>query len=359
MPGACWTPKWCEKSEDWRVDFRLNPTHRIRRRLGVCDRTKKRIAKKIAEELWNTEKEEFAKIKELKDKPLFSQSALLYAKNGGETRFLEKILKTVGPSVYTHELTNPVLERLALECYPNCLPQTRYRQFITPARAIRNLAEGKGIIRRGWSARREPLSPEEGKALLDAAIDDAVVGNWDPERHTLKKIAFMLGTGAGPGETFAVDSEDVFRHLGLIRLPAKEKGAAKTQYRARWAAPPDICWELMGEFPTDGRAFRMPVGKPYRLYANRGGQMARDFTRVRKAAGLGPEVTPYVLRHTFATWFLAQTNNEKALREMGGWSDKDMFFYYAKLAPPDFGQRLLDMGWDFGQNLDKLPFRSC
>ncbi len=84
--------------------------------------------------------------------------------------------------------------------------------------------------------------------------------------------------------------------------------------------------------------------------------MAAAFTTVRKAAGLGPDVTPYVLRHTWATWVYAQTKDELLLRTLGGWSRKDMVFHYAKLASPDLLERLLRFGWDFGQNLDNLPY---
>jgi len=183
-----------------------------------------------------------------------------------------------------------------------------------------------------------------------------VVGSFDPERHTLKKMAFMLGGGAAPGETFAIHMPDVYPDLGLIRIACVMIGASKTEFRMRLVAPPDRCWQLMGKFPEEGRAFRRPSGEVYELEDGRGGQMRPDFTRIREAAGLDSDVVPYTLRHTWATWFYAQTKDLLLLKTLGGWSKFETILHYTKQAPPDLGDRLLDKGWDFRQNLGKLEF---
>lgn len=75
--------------------------------------------------------------------------------------------------------------------------------------------------------------------------------------------------------------------------------------------------------------------------------MQTAFNKARDAAGLGDNVTPHVLRHTWATWFYAQTRDFGTLMDQGGWSKADMANRYRKLAPDDLSERLLKHGWDF------------
>lgn len=68
---------------------------------------------------------------------------------------------------------------------------------------------------------------------------------------------------------------------------------------------------------------------------------------------MGDDVTPHVLRHTWATWFYAQTRDFGTLTDQGGWSKADMANRYRKLAPDDLSERLLKHGWDFRAYLPK------
>ncbi|WP_050603947.1 hypothetical protein [Ruegeria sp. 6PALISEP08] len=107
---------------------------------------------------------------------------------------------------------------------------------------------------------------------------------------------------------------------------------------------PDYTWRLMGDFPKDGKAFRSPSGSPYTLRENGGGQMSAANQTVREVASLGSEVTPYILRHTWATWFYAQTKDELLLRKLGRWAQKDMAYHFAKIVPLNLNKRLLSFG---------------
>lgn len=99
--------------------------------------------------------------------------------------------------------------------------------------------------------------------------------------------------------------------------------------------------------PDAGAVFLTPKGKPYIARQNGGGQMAAAFGRARAAAGLGPDVTPYICRHTWATWYDAQTRDFGRLMDRGGWSKADTALRYRKLYPSDLAERLLAHGWDF------------
>ncbi|MEL6278814.1 MAG: tyrosine-type recombinase/integrase, partial [Pseudomonadota bacterium] len=104
------------------------------------------------------------------------------------------------------------------------------------------------------------------------------------------------------------------------------------------------------DLPEVGAVFRTPKGAPYVVRKGSGGQIERAFKLAREAAGLGPDVTPYILRHTWATWFYAQTRDFGALMDLGGWAKADTANRYRKIAPADLGDRLAVHGWRFGED---------
>lgn len=71
------------------------------------------------------------------------------------------------------------------------------------------------------------------------------------------------------------------------------------------------------------------------------------FNRAREAAGLGEDVTPHALRHTWATWFYAAHKDLPALMANGGWVSVTMAMRYTKLAPADLPAQLEAHGWRF------------
>lgn len=130
-------------------------------------------------------------------------------------------------------------------------------------------------------------------------------------------------------------------------IPGEEEGANKTEGTARWVRVPERAVGLIGKLPEVGRGFLTPYGQPIVVERGRGGQMQASFNAARDAAGLGPDVVPYTLRHTWATWFYAQTRDFGTLMDLGGWTKADTANHYRKLAPADLGSRLLAHGWDF------------
>lgn len=168
----------------------------------------------------------------------------------------------------------------------------------------------------------------------------------DPHLRTLQKIAFMLGGGAGPGETFAAQVDNWNAATSEWWLDG-----TKTNYRARFVLLPQRSVDLMGDLPESGPAFLAPDGQPYVARKNGGGQMAEAFGKIRDAAELGKDVVPYTLRHTWATWFYAQTKDFRRLIDLGGWNKSDTANRYCKVAPKDLGNRLLQHGWDFREDV--------
>lgn len=69
--------------------------------------------------------------------------------------------------------------------------------------------------------------------------------------------------------------------------------------------------------------------------------------RAVKAVGLDPEkYTPHVCRHTWATWFNAQTRDVLRLKDEGGWKSNE-WQRYTKLGTPQLGEDARKRGWNF------------
>lgn len=354
MPESkeAWEPFWNEKAERWQTEFTVEGT-RIRRRLGVFQRGEIEKARKLAKRMYNDAwADAFARpAKPHREVEPFIVAARRYIDAGREARFVDRIARAIvadaqiATDVTVDDVDDAMMKRLRAILYPRATEQTIHRQLITPVRAVINFAREpwqEAKVRVRDVARTRWLTPEEAELLLVAANCEDVVGRWDPSRETLRKIAFMLGSGAGPGEMLEVEARHLRPETGEVWI---EK--AKTDHRPRWVHLPSRAWQLMGALPSDGRVFLTPSGAPYVTRTAGGGQIKNAFDTVRTAAGLGPDVTPYVLRHTWATWFLSQVPIMDTLKKRGGWANDRMVGRYVKLAPADLRNRLLAHGWDY------------
>lgn len=272
---------------------------------------------------------------------------------GGERTHLPKLLEHFGPDMMAHQIGNAEINACATALFPDAAAATINRQVITPISAVLNAhyrSIGKAAPQ--LSRRKEPrgrlrwLTPEEMERLLAAAAKLQLPRHPSPERFTLQKIAFLIGTGARASECFAADVADWNAGTRQWWLPGEATGAGKTESSARFVRLPERAVTLIGALPETGRAFHTAYGKEIALRDGSGGQMAVAFGRAADAAGL-PGITPHTLRHTWATWFYAQTRDFGALMDHGGWSRADTANRYRKLAPDDLASRLFAHGWDF------------
>lgn len=274
----------------------------------------------------------------------FGEAALAYMDAGGEARFLEPILTHAGPDTLLHEIDNAWLSAAAEALYPGAAPATVNRQLIGPVSAIVNMAADEGLAeprrfrrRREGAGRTRWLTPEEAEALLAAA---AAV-----QPHLLPALGLMLGGGARSGEVIGLTVERYYPATGEAWLAETKNGDA------RMIRLPGRAQELVlaRPLPEAGAICRTPRGRAYIRRSNGGGQLSGAFTAARSKAGLGPDVTPHVLRHTWATWYYAATRDFGGLLDLGGWRKADMAQRYRKIAPSDLAERLLRHGWNFNQ----------
>ncbi|TCP43958.1 tyrosine-type recombinase/integrase [Rhodovulum marinum] len=273
----------------------------------------------------------------------FAEAALAYVEAGGSPRFLDRILRYAGPDTLLRDVNNAWVREAAEALYPDCAPATIDRQLVTPVSAVVNMAAEDDLCpprrfrkRAKDRARVRWITPEEAEALL------AAVRELQP--HTLRPVALMLGGGLRSGEALRVARADIREATGEVWIPETKNGEPRMIRLPRRAL--DL---LRAEpLPEEGPVCRTPKGEPYVLRENGGGQIAAAFAKVVAAADLDPrEVTPHVLRHTWATWYHAATRDFGALMDLGGWKTPAMANRYRKLAPEDLADRLLARGWDF------------
>lgn len=269
----------------------------------------------------------------------FAQAALTYLEAGGEGRFLGPILEHFGPRIKLSEIDNDAVAACARALYPTAAPSTVNRQVITPISAVVQMAADDNLCdprrfrrRKEGQGRLRWLTPTEAEALLRAA-----------ESRTRLQILFLLGTGTRTGEMIALQRPQLYLASAEAWIAETKNGRPRmVRFPARTAQAFDAA-----DLPEAGAVFRTPKGKPYARRANGGGQIAASFNAARDAAGLGPDVTPHVLRHTWATWFHGQTRDFGSLMDLGGWEKADMANRYRKIAPAWLADDLRRHGWDF------------
>lgn len=330
MPAAAkpWDPKW--NGKDWQVDFYVKG-RRVRQRLGLRDPGLKAIARREARRIFEQEWER-PDAAPISGTPFYI-AAEAYVRAGGEARFLPKLIMHFGMTRTIEEIDALAIAAAAAEIYPDTTPATARRQVHVPVNAVISFAQGHRRQPSTDTPRTRWLTPEEAERLIECA------------GPALSKIAFLLGTGCRTGEMFALDAGQLNHATRQAWIDDPKNG------EGRWVSITPRAWDLMGDLPEAGALFRTPKGLPYKRRDKGGGQMAGAFNKARELAGLDDDVTPHVLRHTWATWFYAATRDFGGLMDLGGWKKADMANRYRKLAPADLAARLHAHGWTFGQDL--------
>lgn len=346
-----WMPKW--KNGDYEYDFYVCG-RRFRKRLGIrdidCLELAKELSKATFQAAWETACNPVA--------PTFAEAAVLYMKHTGNRRYLKRIILYFGANTRVDEIDRPRILRAGVDIADQRFreagirwePSTIHCEVTVPINAIINFINGNRRERRTKNVRNIYLSPAQLEALIKIAQTPEKAKVYDRDHRLLKIIVFMVATGCGPGETFAVDAEDFNWSTQEAWIPAIEDGAGKTSFRARWVYLPDRAIDLIGALPSTGRAFLSSRGNPFILRDHGGGQIAKQFRKLCRAAGLPDKVVCYTLRHTWATYHSAQVGNHDLLLDRGGWAKSDTARDYRKSHPADLADQLYAYGWDFGQD---------
>jgi integrase len=241
----------------------------------------------------------------------FEEAALSYLEQGGEGRYVPKVLKhfkgrAVG-SIMPAEIRGA-----ALALYPKANAATRNRQAITPARSIINHAHDLG-----WCGPVKVKQFDVPKSKKNKPVDKAWMGKFLAESdksglpHLSGCVLFMQQTGARVSEAINLLGE--FVDLGS-RVAMLEK--TKTD---EWS-PRYLTAELVARMAALG----LEKGKRVFGYTDRQA-VNRRIKAVCKRAKIESRSSHAAGRHSFATNAINGGAKIKEAMDAGGWKSAALF----------------------------------
>jgi len=163
------------------------------------------------------------------------------------------------------------------------------------------------------AGRTRYLEPEEEAALLAAA------------REPLRTLC-VLGIYSG------VVSEGLTLLKTDIDLPRRQLTVRKEHAKNGHARTIELNSVLV-EALTRHLATAGPSPYVFARDGQRIKSIRKAFMTACRRAGLGPEVTPHVLRHSFASRLTMAGVDPRTIQELGGWRDMAMVQRYSHLSP--------------------------
>lgn len=299
-------------------DLRIEPREGIFYAVGTFDG--KRIRQSLRTRVEETAKEQCAILEAKLWKRrsygeaavrTFEEAALSYQEQGGEGRFLPRILKHFKGQALGG-ITPGDIRQMAILLYPKAGPATRNRQAIIPARAV--IRHGHS---RGWCA---PISVElyaVPKSRKHKPVDrtwlDAFLKQSDADRlpHLSACVLFMNQTATRVSEAIRLEGQDIHlaQRIAILDRTKTDEDAYRyltAQLVARVAA--------LNPGPFD-RVFSYTDPKA----------VNRRIRAVCKRAKIPYRSTHSAGRHSFATNAMASGADMKDAMDAGGWKTARLF----------------------------------
>lgn len=285
----------------------------------------------------------------------FVQAAVAYLESrkpaAGDARRVERLAEHFrGVSLAAID-QNAVDRAIKALCAVDAKPSTHLRSVVIPLTAVLTFA-----AKRGWCDRPTFDRPRQARGRTAWLTPTNAVGLRDAAGERLRPlIAFLLGTGARVAEALDLTWDDVDLKRGSCVLRDTKNGKDRIV-----RLPPATVVALANLTERQGAVFRRPDGEPYAdKEREEGGQFKSAWRGACLRAGLGrweqakkthpaledaaerrpftpviwrPSITPHGLRHTWATWYYATTQDALRLMHMGGWSGLSLVERYAHLA---------------------------
>lgn len=268
----------------------------------------------------------------------FARAMSAYIDGGKDARFLDRILDHLG-EISIADIDNAVMARAANAIYPGRSAATIRRQLYVPVNAIINFVKDEKLrAPKGGGARTMFVMPAMADKIIHAATTQP--SPWLPAL-----ITFLFGQGSRAGETFAIDARDDIDLAGRWVMLRDTKNG----HERRVTLQPRVVAAVsrLPNLGQPGPLFRRFDGKPFAEKVGRGGQVRTAFaTAVDAAGGDAAIITPHVCRHSWATWFYAQTRDPLRLKEEGGWRSNE-WQRYVRLGTPEVGEEARTKGWNF------------
>lgn len=241
----------------------------------------------------------------------FEEAAESYLRQGGEGRFLPRVLKHFkGRTLGT--ISPGEVRDMAISLYPRASASTRNRQGIVPAQAVINHGHSRhwcgpikvDLFEVPKSRKHKPVSGSWLATFLAQCDKDGLA-------HLAALVLFMNHTAARVSEAIGLLGEHVDLD-GRVCVLAKTK---TDEWHPRY---------LTAELVLRMGALGIEDGQPVFRYTDRCA-VNRRIAAVCKRAGLDARTTHSAGRHSFATNAMASDAKVKDAMEAGGWKSAKLF----------------------------------
>lgn len=270
-----------------------------------------------------------------------------YIANGGDGRFTDRIAAYFGKTLVS-EIDAKAVRDAAGEIYPKAASSTLRRQLYTPLKAAINHCSHEGLCApillkspEDRNKRVQFCTPAQADAIILAMVSQ-------PNRYLPALVTGLFGQGMRMGEALTLDGSDVsLEHKFAILRDTKNGDERVITLIGKTIA----AWSILPTLGKPGPLFRRLDGTPFSTGNNSGGQIAKPFRKAVTDAGLNPAmITPHICRHSWATWFYAQTLDVLRLKDEGGWKSEE-WHRYTRSRLPSIGDEARRLRWDFsGEN---------
>ena len=277
----------------------------------------------------------------------FAHLVHAYLDAGKSERFLIPVVRALG-DMTPDQLTQALVDREGRRAYPKAAPATLRRQWHGVITAV--LKHSRAPVQFDKPAASKPSTKWCSAPEADAIIK-AVASAHRSNSRSVALVEFLFGSGCRSGEAVTILGRDIDLRYGTATFRDTKSGFERlTPLPERTVRAIKAMVEEFGLLPADRPAFLKADGTPYAHHANRGTRMRFLETA---AASVGVQLNPHMTRHSYATWFLSQTNNKPHLRHFGGWRSDAIVDRYAHFVPVGVGKDARALGWDFGALIEK------
>lgn len=262
-----------------------------------------------------------------------------YMENGGERRFLEKLIDHFGATQLAR-IGQSEVEAAARKLYPALNPATVNRQVYTPVSAVLAHAAKRRMADKPVFER--PPQPRGRVRWITYKEAEKLIAACAP--HLQPLVTFLLFTGCRVGEALALQWRDV-------DLERRHAVFLDTKNGDRRGIPlhPRVVAALEALNKREGHVFRRPDKKPYTPKGDGGGQIKTGFNAACRRAGV-KDFHPHDCRHTWATWHYAANRDIAALMRLGGWRSIAMVMRYTHVNSDDLAATVAKLGQTAGSD---------
>lgn len=267
-----------------------------------------------------------------------------YLDAGKSDRYLVPILRALA-DLEVPELTQAKIDAEARKAYPNASSATIRRQWHGVISAVirHSRIPFALTLPEGSRSTTRFCTPKEAEAIIRECAAGRYKDAWKP---ALAETLF--GTGCRAGEAMKLDgARDVSLEYRTMTFRDTKNGTERTvELVPRTLA----ALSRLDNIGKPGPLFRKPGGAAYAEKVEVSGHQLRFLYAAAERAGVR-EFHPHMTRHTFATWYYAQTHDTLGLRRRCGWRQPSMVDRYTHIAPAQVGVDAIALGWDFREKI--------